>query len=735
MKRLTWRFVSAFCLATSLSTSVLAQGGNEKKPDAPRGSSGGNVQGPGAAAPRGNTPPAANRGSNAPSNSGPRQPAPGNNTQPGNNTPRPNVRSETPARPQAPAARPEAPARPQTPAARPEVPARPDTNAPGATRPQTKLPGANKPGSNLPGNNLPGANRQRTDKPVLPGNDLPGTNRRPGADKPDAPKPDAALPGRNQPKTDKPVLPGDDLPGTNRRPGADKPDAPKPDAALPGRNQPKTDKPVLPGNDLPGANRRPGANRPDANKPDAKLPGVNRPGADTPDRPRRGTESGDLNPNTRNQNRDRNQRDLDNQDRNRDDRNVRRDGNDRDGNRFDSRWIDDGRRSLGGVQINVGQRSINLATRAYQPAYLWHPNYYAGYWDGFYGGGNYGWAGSGWGINVGRGFRYGYRPLGWGLGAWGLGAVAYQSGYIDYYNPYYDSAFVGYNYAQPIQVVYTESQIREIDVETAETVLDSAVVAFQRNDYDQALDIVNKGLRDFPGDAVLHEFRGLVLFAREDYQQAASTVHAVLAVGPGWNWETVRGFYPDVKTYTTHLRALEAAAKEQSNDAATRFLLAYHYLIGGHQDAAVAKLQVVVELNPKDRVAAELLQMLTASATTETAQANAPPQPDQDTEPRSRPEIKTIEVAAIVGTWKATRDDDGRFELTLREDNTFVWKYIQGDRTEELKGKFTVEDNVLALEDEDGGALVAELTPEGKQQFNFKLLGAPKNDAGLDFKS
>ena len=35
-----------------------------------------------------------------------------------------------------------------------------------------------------------------------------------------------------------------------------------------------------------------------------------------------------------------------------------------------------------------------------------------------------------------------------------------------------------------------------------------------------------------PGDAVLHEFRALCLFALGEYQQAASPLYAVLSVGP-----------------------------------------------------------------------------------------------------------------------------------------------------------------------------------------------------------
>ena len=95
----------------------------------------------------------------------------------------------------------------------------------------------------------------------------------------------------------------------------------------------------------------------------------------------------------------------------------------------------------------------------------------------------------------------------------------------------------------------------------ADEVLNEADAAFKQNDYDKALDIVNQGITKYPDDAVLHEFRALVLFAKGDYQQSAATIHAVLAVGPGWDWTTLSSLYGNVGTYTEQLRALEAAVK------------------------------------------------------------------------------------------------------------------------------------------------------------------------------
>ena len=106
----------------------------------------------------------------------------------------------------------------------------------------------------------------------------------------------------------------------------------------------------------------------------------------------------------------------------------------------------------------------------------------------------------------------------------------------------------------------------------------------------------------------LHEFRSLVLFAKQDFQQSAATIHSVLAVGPGWDWTTMSGMYSNAELYTGQLRALESFTKSNPQDAASQFLLAYHYMTCGHPDAAARQLQTVVALMPDDRVSQCYLQ-------------------------------------------------------------------------------------------------------------------------------
>ena len=113
-----------------------------------------------------------------------------------------------------------------------------------------------------------------------------------------------------------------------------------------------------------------------------------------------------------------------------------------------------------------------------------------------------------------------------------------------------------------------------------------------------------------PRDAVLHEFRSLVLFALHRYPESAAAIPAVLDVGPGWDWKTLSSLYPEVDVYTKQLRALEAARDKDPKAADVRFLVGYHYLTIGSPEAALKAFQRASELQPKDAVAAALVATL-----------------------------------------------------------------------------------------------------------------------------
>src|SRR5262249_2366706 len=105
---------------------------------------------------------------------------------------------------------------------------------------------------------------------------------------------------------------------------------------------------------------------------------------------------------------------------------------------------------------------------------------------------------------------------------------------------------------------------------------DAARDAFMQGDYARAQSLAERAIDLLPSDATLHEFRALTLFAQGRYKDAAATLYAVLAAGPGWDWETMSGLYPDEETYTRQLRTLEERVRKSPDSAEARFALAYH---------------------------------------------------------------------------------------------------------------------------------------------------------------
>jgi tetratricopeptide (TPR) repeat protein len=154
---------------------------------------------------------------------------------------------------------------------------------------------------------------------------------------------------------------------------------------------------------------------------------------------------------------------------------------------------------------------------------------------------------------------------------------------------------------------------------------DAARAAFKGGNYVEAQRLVEKAIEKLPSDATLHEFRALTLFAQNRYKEAAATLYAVLAAGPGWDWPTLAGLYADEAAYTQQLRTLEDYMRTHPQEADAHFALAYHYLVLGHKAEAVKQLEQVVRLQPDDKLSAALLKALTTEPATAAAAAERPP--------------------------------------------------------------------------------------------------------------
>jgi hypothetical protein len=315
-----------------------------------------------------------------------------------------------------------------------------------------------------------------------------------------------------------------------------------------------------------------------------------------------------------------------------------------------------------------------------------------------------------------------------GLTWWGANSLGYQFGYSDYYNPYYTEGMPVY-YSEPILTLPIES----IQATTAGTVLppvvssepvtkfDQARAAFLEGHYGQALKLSDGAVAQMPHDAVLHEFRSLVLFALQRYAESAATIHSVLDVGPGWDWKTLSSLYPSVDVYTSQLRALEAARGKNPRAADLRFLLGYHYLTCGYSDQALSEFRRTLELQQKDLVAKALVSTLS-------------PRADQPAQVPTGEAPKAVPPDRIVASWTAAGKGKANYSMGLRKDGSFTWGFAHGARKQEVKGVYTLEGNVLAMEPDSGGIMLAELTVKEPDTLHFKMIGAASDDPGLEFR-
>jgi tetratricopeptide (TPR) repeat protein len=257
---------------------------------------------------------------------------------------------------------------------------------------------------------------------------------------------------------------------------------------------------------------------------------------------------------------------------------------------------------------------------------------------------------------------------------------------------------------------------------------DQARDTFRAGNFTAASAQIQQAIAKIPGDPVLHEFAALCLFAMKDYHSAAAVLNNLMAVAPGMDWTTMSSLYPSTNVYEQQLSDLDRFCQTHPDDSAAHFVLAYHRLVCGDAEAAVAALQVVVAQQPKDMVAQRMLQALAGggqSAAESAGPAAATPTPD------------SIAAAGpttdLIGPWRAQRDK-ATFELELDEDGGFAWKSgAEGQEPIRMAGTYTLAGDLLVLESPDQGAMIGRASPQDADHFRFVPVDSPSSDQGLSF--
>ena len=88
-------------------------------------------------------------------------------------------------------------------------------------------------------------------------------------------------------------------------------------------------------------------------------------------------------------------------------------------------------------------------------------------------------------------------------------------------------------------------------------------------------------------------------------------LRAALAFGPPADWRTVMDYYDGAEpSYTTQLRSLEKYVRDNPSAPEGHFLLGYHYLMTGYEQAAMKHFDEVEKIAPNDKFTSELVQKL-----------------------------------------------------------------------------------------------------------------------------
>jgi tetratricopeptide (TPR) repeat protein len=258
-------------------------------------------------------------------------------------------------------------------------------------------------------------------------------------------------------------------------------------------------------------------------------------------------------------------------------------------------------------------------------------------WAGHSGGwahDNWGWHhyGPGWSPWWGVGFWWPGWSFGWGPGYYGYGYYGFDYG-VDYYvapygltNSTYEVVPYTSNYApSETETAAMADAPPQTGGETSDF-FSQATEAFHQGEYQAATRLAAHASIDDPRNPSVHLLMSLGLFAMKEYRGAAMESHAVAALGKAPDWPVLFGFYGDVKPYTEQLRALEKYVRENPSSPEGRFLLGFHYMMGGHQDTAKDEFLKALKLTPKDRLAAQLLTQLGGTVPADIA-AQLPQQP------------------------------------------------------------------------------------------------------------
>lgn len=195
---------------------------------------------------------------------------------------------------------------------------------------------------------------------------------------------------------------------------------------------------------------------------------------------------------------------------------------------------------------------------------------------------------------------------------------------------------------EPPRATLPSDQSEPRRLSTAERrVLGEAVDAFRRQQYERALEHLERitfaEKPHYPAELL----RAQALFALGEYEGASASLRQALAGLPESDWGLIvanyREYYLLDAPFTAQLRRLEKYAAQHPESAAAALLLGFQYGYLGYPAAAAAQLERAVELAPEDRLAARLAARFAALARRQQGARGDAQQPADPPKPRHGP--------------------------------------------------------------------------------------------------
>lgn len=237
--------------------------------------------------------------------------------------------------------------------------------------------------------------------------------------------------------------------------------------------------------------------------------------------------------------------------------------------------------------------------------------------------GGYGWGYGGYGgYGMGHGWYGGYGGYGIGHGYGhygGYGGYGYLYPRSDFYaSPRYyghhddgaassESAYA--KQSQPSPTPYVVA--KPVTTSEGSDYQRRAEGAFRAGDFKGAARLANHALLEMPHNGRILLFSAQTLFAVGDYRRAAEAVHHAASLLSsehlGYVVENYRRYYRG-RAYVDQMDRLNEYIQENPNASYAYFLRGYQHAFLGHQKSALRDLNLAVELESRDQLAAQLIE-------------------------------------------------------------------------------------------------------------------------------